>query len=131
MDLAEKYGIDMSYEHKTACPRCRKNGRDNSGNNLHVYGPGKGAFCWGDCGFTIPSDDHKAAMGWDEEEQEEEVVTREKITEEQNAQLKAYYEILGPIGLVHPTTDGIGVSVPASIRTPASRNPFTSFSSNR
>jgi hypothetical protein len=90
MDLAEKYGINMSHEHKEACPRCRRKGRDNSGNNLHVYGPGKGAFCWA-CDFTIPSDEHREAMGWDEEEQEEdEVVTREKITAEQNEQIKSY-----------------------------------------
>lgn len=90
MDLAEKYGIDMSYEHKAACPRCRRNGRDNSGNNLHIYGPGKGAFCWS-CEFTIPSDDHRDKMGWDEQEEEiKEVTTREKITPEQNAQIKEY-----------------------------------------
>jgi hypothetical protein len=90
MDLAEKYGIDTSHEHKTACPRCRREGRDNAGNNLHVYGPGLGAFCWA-CDYTIPSDDYREAMGWDEdEEEEEEVVTREKITPEQNAQIKSY-----------------------------------------
>lgn len=95
MDLAEKYGIDTSHEHKTACPRCRRKGGDNAGNNLHVYGPGLGAFCWA-CEFTIPSDDHREAMGWTDEEEEEEVVTtRERITQEQNEQIKSYTGVRG------------------------------------
>jgi hypothetical protein len=85
----EKYGLDLSYEHKDACPRCRRNGRDNSGNNLHIYGEGKGAFCWS-CEFTIPSDAHRAAMGWDEEDEEDESVsTRDPITDEEHDKLKS------------------------------------------
>lgn len=94
-DIAEKYGIDTSYEHKTACPRCRRNGGDSSGNNLHVYGPGNGAHCWA-CGFTIPSDAHKAEMGWeDEEEDYEEVMTREKLTPEEQEEIKQYTGLKG------------------------------------
>jgi archaellum biogenesis ATPase FlaH len=87
-----KWGIDLSREHKTGCPRCIRNGRDNKRNNLHVYGEGRGAFCWA-CDFTIPSDEHRAAMGWSEDEAEkefEEVTTREKITAAENEQIKGY-----------------------------------------
>ena len=88
MDLAEKYGIDLGQVGKTACPRCRRKGEDTSGNNLHVYGYEQGAHCWS-CGWTIPSLEHREAMGWDEDEQEEdEVVTREAITEEENKRIK-------------------------------------------
>jgi hypothetical protein len=91
-EIAEKYGLDLSHYGKVPCPKCREEGRDAAGNNLQMYGPGKGAFCWSAaCGFTIPSDDHREAMGWDEEqEEEEEVVTREKITREQYEQIKGY-----------------------------------------
>ena len=49
--------IVLSYEHKTRCPKCASNGRDTSGDNLHVYGNDtdgkhKGAHCF-TCGFTI------------------------------------------------------------------------------
>ena len=95
---AAKYGIDDSYAHKTACPRCRKNGRDRSGNNLHVYGPGLGAFCWL-CNFTIPSDERKAEMGWDKEECEEDYEEmsepRERLTDIQKVGIK---EITGVSG---------------------------------
>lgn len=39
--MANRYGVDLSREHKTGCPRCIKNGADRSGNNLHVYGGGR------------------------------------------------------------------------------------------
>jgi len=87
--MDNKWGIDLSYEHKTPCPRCRKNGRDTSGNNLHVYGENNGAYCWS-CEFTIPSRVHREAMGWDDNEEEEEVSTREKITPEENTKIKSY-----------------------------------------
>ena len=53
--------IDFSYEHKTQCPSCASDGRDNSGDNLHVYGlddDGRslGSYCFS-CQFTIPSDE--------------------------------------------------------------------------
>lgn len=90
MNLAEKYGIDLSTPGKTACPRCRRRGGDRAGNNLHVYGLGKGAHCW-KCEWTIPSIEHMEAMGWDDDEDEvEEVVTREAITQEENERIKSY-----------------------------------------
>jgi len=90
MDVAEKYGIDLGRVGKTACPRCRRKGGDTAGNNLAVYGYEKGAFCWA-CSFTIPSAEHREAMGWDEEEEEDyEVMTRERITEEENRAIKGY-----------------------------------------
>ena len=57
-----RYGVevDLSFEHKTACPKCRHNGgKDRSGDNLHVYPPDSdgglgGAYCHS-CGYTIPS----------------------------------------------------------------------------
>lgn len=92
--LAEKFGIDTSFAHKTACPRCRSNGGDSAGNNLHVYGPGKGAFCWA-CEFTIPSDEHKAEMGWDSPDETEEVMTREALTQEEKDEIKSYTGLQG------------------------------------
>ena len=51
--------IDFSYEHKTACPVCRSQNMDESGDNLHVYGNNEeglsnGAFCFC-CSTTIVS----------------------------------------------------------------------------
>lgn len=81
---------------KNPCPKCRRNGRDNAGNNLEWYGEGLGGYCFA-CEYTIPSDAHKEAMGWGDEEQEEEeeVVTREKITAEENEQIKGYTGVRG------------------------------------
>lgn len=87
MTPAEKYNIDTSYSHKTACPRCRRSGGDSAGDNLHVYGEGNGAYCWA-CGFTIPSDDHAEEMGWNVEEEDEPVTTREALTSEQKEEIK-------------------------------------------
>lgn len=68
--VIERYGIsiDTSYEHKCGCPRCIKNGQDNSGDNLHVYGPGQGAFCHA-CRYTIPSDEWLEENGEIEEKE--------------------------------------------------------------
>lgn len=89
-NIAEKYGIDLEREHNCQCPRCARNGRDRSRNNLKVYGDDNGAFCWS-CNFTIPSAAHREAMGWTEQDEieEEEVLTREKITAEENERIKA------------------------------------------
>ena len=51
--------IDFSYEHKTACPVCRSQGMDESGDNLHIYGEDenglpRGSFCFC-CQTTIVS----------------------------------------------------------------------------
>lgn len=65
-DVAEKYGIDLYTAGKTQCPKCAEEGRDNSGDNLMVYGTDssgrhKGAHCFAGCckgkGFTIPSEE--------------------------------------------------------------------------
>lgn len=89
--IAEKYGIDLSRDHKTGCPKCIRNGGDSSRNNLHVYGATESAFCFA-CSWTIPSKEHREAMGWVEAEEyeEEEVATKEKITKEELEQLKSY-----------------------------------------
>lgn len=88
--MENKWGIDMSHAHKTACPRCRRNGGDRSGDNLEVYGPTKGAFCFS-CNFTILSDKQKLERGiTEEEEEEEEVSTREPITPQENEKIKGY-----------------------------------------
>ena len=93
--IAEKYGIDLTYEHKCPCPRCRKNGNDRAGNNLQVYAETRSAFCFA-CSFTIASDAHRAAMGWDElDEEEEEVMTSERITDEQKDKIASYTGVLG------------------------------------
>lgn len=94
-EIGAKYGIDLSYPHKTACPRCRRNGGDSTGNNLHVYGEGKGAFCWA-CEFTIPSDEHIAQMGWEDDDEEElDVSTREPLTDEEAEEAKSYTGLAG------------------------------------
>lgn len=68
----DKYGVDLSKSGKTQCPRCARNGGDNSKDNLMVYGADrngqlKGAFCWS-CNFTIPSEEKLAELGVTEEE---------------------------------------------------------------
>lgn len=89
--IAEKYGIDLATEHKTGCPRCIRNGKDNSRNNLHVYASTASAHCWS-CGWTIASAEYRAEMGWSDEEdiELEEVVTKEAITKEENEKIKSY-----------------------------------------
>ncbi len=88
--IAEKYGIDLTHDYKTGCPRCTRNGNDHSQNNLHVYGATESAYCWA-CHWTIPSKEHREAMGWDDyEHNEEEVMTKELITPEQLEQIKGY-----------------------------------------
>ncbi len=91
MNLAEKYGIDLSHSHKTGCPRCIKSGNDNSRNNLHVYGDTESAFCFA-CSWTIPSKEHREAMGWDEidEDDEGEIMSKEKLTQEEINRFKGY-----------------------------------------
>lgn len=77
--------------HKEACPRCTRKGRDTSKDNLTVYSDGS-AFCFA-CGYTKPSKEWLKEHGKDtsqEEIEEEEVVTREKITQEENDKIKGY-----------------------------------------
>lgn len=71
---------------KNPCPfpKC------GSSDGFHWYGEGKGGFCWA-CQKTIPSDERKAELGYANEEEEcEEVSTREKITAEENEKIKSY-----------------------------------------
>ena len=74
--VAERHGIDLYTEGKTACPKCREKGMDNSGDNLMVYGVDregrhKGAHCWGGCGgFTILSEEELENRGITEEDKE-------------------------------------------------------------
>ena len=87
----EKWGVDLSVEGKTACPRCRRKGSDHSGNNLHVYGMNKldehkGAYCWA-CEFTIPSEEWLREHGY-EEEKEEEIYVGSLFNEEIHARMK-------------------------------------------
>ena len=59
--VIERYGqsIDLSIEGKVACPRCRSQGNDHSGDNLMVYGldsngKHKGFYCFS-CEYKHPS----------------------------------------------------------------------------
>lgn len=80
---------------KNPCYRCRKNGNDRSGNNYHFYGEGKGGYCHA-CGLTQLSDDEKANRGEDIEDEEwEEVSTKEPITKEENDKIKSYTGVSG------------------------------------
>lgn len=76
---------------KNPCKRCRAAGNDAAGDNFTYYGEGKGGFCFR-CNYVLPSDERKAELGWedDNEEDYEEVTTKEKITAEQNEALKKY-----------------------------------------
>ena len=92
MNLAEKYGIDLSKEHKTGCPRCIRNGRDNHRNNLHVYAATASAHCWA-CHWTIASEEHRKAMGWEDDNFDDEIELRETmeyLTDEEIEQFKSY-----------------------------------------
>lgn len=80
-------------EYKTACPKCREDGGDAKGDNLHFYGEGKGAYCFA-CGYTELSDDEKEARGiglfeWTDE-MEEEVSNKEPLTKEEIEKIKGY-----------------------------------------
>lgn len=75
--IVVRYGVevDLSYEHKTACGRCRSRGLDHSGDNFHCYGldaDGKhrGGHCFS-CGHTIPSEEHmeKSGLGYEYNEE--------------------------------------------------------------
>lgn len=81
LELAQKYDIDLYRSGKTACPKCREKGGDNSGDNLMVYGTDssgrhKGAHCWGGCGgFTIPSEEWYEQNGDIKEEEYDDMGT--------------------------------------------------------
>lgn len=83
--------IDLSYEHKTACPRCRSKGGDTSGDNLIIYGGEQGAHCFS-CGYTILSRERREELGLDKyewtDEEEKLVSTKELLTTEEAAKIK-------------------------------------------
>lgn len=66
---------------KNPCPFC------TSSDGFHFYGEGKGGYCWS-CLKSILSDDKKVEL--EIEDEQEEVVTRERITEEENEKIKSY-----------------------------------------
>lgn len=84
-----KWGIDLDNDGMCQCPRCARNGRDRSKNNLRVYAATESAHCFS-CGWTLASDEHRELMGWDikEYDEDEEVTTRENITPEENERIK-------------------------------------------
>lgn len=80
---------------KNPCKRCQAKGKDRSGNNFHYYGEGMGGHCFS-CGFSVPSDAFKLDKGMDAYgDEDEEVVTREAITDEENAEIKSYTGVKG------------------------------------
>ena len=60
----------------------------DSSDGLHYYGEGQGAHCYV-CLKSVLSDDMKEELGIEEENEQEEVVTREKITPEENEKIKS------------------------------------------
>ena len=101
--IAQRYGveIDLCREGKTQCPRCAHNGKDNSHNNLMVYGldengKHRGFFCWS-CEFKMPSQQWLEDNGEIEEEEYEEIVgshfdkeVNEKIKKQTGVESKGY-----------------------------------------
>jgi archaellum biogenesis ATPase FlaH len=72
------------------CPQCRKAGHDTTGDNLVNYGEGMGKHCFA-CGFSILSDAERKARGVDNYEyDDEEVMTKELITQEEVEKIKSY-----------------------------------------
>lgn len=100
--IITKYGfdVDLSREGHTGCPRCMKNGKDRSRNNLMVYGldsngEHKGAKCFA-CEYTIPSVEWLRENG-EVLEEEEDIVGSEfnkeihrKIVEETGTNPRGY-----------------------------------------
>lgn len=71
------------------CPRCARNGRDTSKNNLAVY-EDESKHCFS-CGYTVLSELERKARGLtNEPDEEEEVSTREPISTEENEKIKSY-----------------------------------------
>lgn len=73
-NVVTRYSVDVNLglEGKTTCPKCRKNGNDVNGDNLHTYGlendgKHKGAHCFA-CGYTIPSQEWLDENGKESEE---------------------------------------------------------------
>lgn len=115
LEIAERYGIDLYTYGKVACPKCRAEGGDNSGDNLMVYGVDsdgrhKGAHCFGGCdGFTIPSEEWLEENGV-VEEQEYNIVGAE-FNDEIHAKMKEVTttDSKGLRGIRKDTTAAFGV----------------------
>lgn len=119
---------------KEPCPKCRKSGRDHSGDNLVVY-EDESSYCFA-CGYTVPSDQWLSENGKQWEWEEDEVATREKLTPEEVEKIKGYtgtaghnmrgitdetYKAYGvrhkyseetgePVAAYYPVTEGYGAS---------------------
>jgi archaellum biogenesis ATPase FlaH len=78
-----------------ACPRCRKNGRDRTGDNLAVYSDDS-CHCFS-CSYTVPSQAWLEENGYESwvYEDSEEVTTKEKITPEELEKIKSYTGLKG------------------------------------
>lgn len=99
--IVTRYGmtIDLSKQRKAPCPKCRKNGRDNSGDNLEIYGLDRdgrhqGAFCFA-CDFTIPSEAWLEENGGEEYREKEWNVVGKPFTEEIHDELKEQTSLRG------------------------------------
>ena len=75
---------------KSQCPQCAKHGNDRSKNNLITYEDGS-CYCFA-CGYVVRSKDYGENEEW---VWEEEVVSKEKLTEEEIEQIKAYTGVRG------------------------------------
>lgn len=89
-----RYGkeIDLSYEHKTQCPKCAKKGNDRGADNLHVYGVDDnnkhlGAYCWS-CEFTIPSEEFLEGLEGSEVEEEDYDIMGKEFTRDLRDKMK-------------------------------------------
>lgn len=70
------------------CYRCRKNGRDKSGDNFTYYGEGKGGHCFS-CSYSLLSDDEKISRGIvDDESEEEYTIIGKEFNEDVHKSLK-------------------------------------------
>ena len=93
--VVTRYGVevDLSYEHKSACGRCRSRGLDHSGDNFHCYGKDengkhRGGHCFS-CGFSIPSEEHMEKSGWGYEYDEEFDSVGQEFNKEVHDKLKS------------------------------------------
>jgi len=80
---------------KEPCGKCQKNGNDKSGDNFINYGEGMGGHCFS-CGFSALSDARKEELGIGAYEyNDEEVMTKEIITQDEIDKIKGYTGELG------------------------------------
>ena len=82
---------------KNPCPACRKKGGDHAGDNFYWYGDGKGGYCW-KCNYTVLSDEkakRNALTNDVSDDYEDEAMTREIISNEENERIKSYTGVSG------------------------------------